>query len=76
MISLNKYWLLMMQENGAETTVVLDGKNAKVHYYYYHKEGRLDIDYVEGVDDATLEQLEEIAGQIEEQLNGIMDRSD
>ena len=76
MIALNKEWLRMMREHGAETTVVLDGKNFTVHYCYYHESSRVDIDYVEGIEEPTLEQLDEIASQIEDHLNGIMDWTD
>jgi len=76
MIAINPHWYLMMMERGAESTVVLDDKKVKAHYYYYHKEGRIDIDCIEGVDDPTLEQLDDVAGQIENELNESLEWSD
>jgi len=64
---------MSMLKMGHVSTVVINGKPVKVHYYYYHDIAEIDIDYIEGHPEPTVEQLADVAQQIEDELNELLE---
>ena len=74
MIAISNQYLLRLREIGHESTVVINGKPVKVHYCYYHDIAEIDIDYIEGHPEPTVDMLVKIAQQIEDELNELLEK--